>query len=258
MQSADEEESSFCRAAARLGWDPYAIDDRRRAQVLLLAERLGGLFEEAAPVLDPNDLEASADAIVEALEDAKGNALPLRCLGPLSKEVGGPEADADLEPERAGNALAKRLRQALGAPAVPLRTSGGPGPHAGRWILRVIEAVLRQAEPPCQGAVPLTRVVTATEDGLPGVAFRGRLGAGAATHLSAAALTEIMAGSGPNAILTKAMTDRQERSHAFAAELLAPASWLAERISGPAADHRTVQRTWQRSSTSPPVSWRTR
>ena len=238
VQSADDDESSFCRAAARLGWDPYAIDDRRRDQVLMLAERLGGLFDEAAPVLDPNDLEAGSRAIIDTLEEAKSNTLPVRCLGSLSKEVGGPEPDADLKPERAGSALAKRLRQALGAPAVPLRT----WEELARTLdvdPQVIEAVLRQAGPLAK--VPFVdAVVTATKDGLPGIAFRESSGRGLRLTFCRA-LAEIMAGSGPNAILTKAMTDRQERSHAFAAELLVPAAWLAEKISGPAADHRTVE-----------------
>ena len=238
VQSADDDESSFCRAAARLGWDPYAIEDRRREKVLLLAERLGGLFEEAAPVLDPNDLEASADAIVEALEDAKGNALPLRCLGPLSKEVGGPEADADLEPERAGNALAKRLRQALGAPAVPLRTLE----EVARTLdedPRVLEAVLQPADR-LSNLPFVDAVVTATENGLPGLAFRESSARGLRLSLCRA-LAEIVSAPETNALVTKALTDRQERNHAFAAELLAPAAWLSEKISGPAADHRTVE-----------------
>ena len=238
VPSADDEESSFCRAAARLGWDPYATDDRQRDQVLVLAERLGGLFDEAAPVLDPNDLEGDADAIVEALEEAKGNALSLRCLGALSKEVGAAEPVADLEPERAGSALAKRLRQALGARAVPLRT----WEELARTLdmdPQVIEAVLRQAEPLAK--VPFVdAVVTATEDGLPGVAVRGSSARGLRLTFCRS-LAEIMARSGPNAILTKAMTDRQERSHAFAAELLAPSAWLAEKTSGPAAAPRTVE-----------------
>ena len=237
VRSADDDESSFCRAAARLGWDPYAIDDRRRDQVLMLAERLGGLCEEAAPVLDPNDLEASADAIVETLEEAKGNALSLRRLAALPKEDG-PEPDADLEPERAGSALAKRLRQTLGAPAVPLRTWEALA-RTLDMDPQAIEAVLRQAGPLAK--VPFVdAVVTTTEDGLPGVAFVENSARGLRLTFCRA-LAEIMAGSGSNAILTKAMTDRQERSNAFAAELLAPASWLAEQISGPAADHRTVE-----------------
>ena len=238
VQSADDDESSFCRAAARLGWDPYAIDDWRREKVLMLAERLGGLFDEAAPVLDPSDLEGDADAIVEALEEAKGNALALRCLGTLSKEVGGPEPDADPEPERAGSALAKRLRQALGAPAVPLRTRE----ELARTLdvdPQVIEAVLRQAGPLAK--VPFVdAVVTATEDGLPVIAFRESSARGVRLTFCRA-LAEVVSAPGTNALVTKAMTDRQERSHAFAAELLVPAAWLAEKISGPAADHRTVE-----------------
>ena len=104
----------------------------------------------------------------------------------------------------------------------------------------MIEAVLRQAGPLAK--VPFVdAVVTATEDGLPGFAFREH--SARALRLSfCRALAEVVATPGTNGLVTKAMTDRQERSHAFAAELLAPASWLAERISGPAVDHRAVEK----------------
>ena len=250
VRSADDEESSFCRAAARLGWDPYAIDDQRRDQVLVLAERLGRLFDEAAPVLDPNDLEAGSLAIIETLEEARGNALPVRCLGALSKEVGGPEPDADLNPERAGGALAKRLRQALGAPAVPLRTLE----DVARTLdedPEVLEVVLRPAD--CLAKLPFVAgVVTATEDGFPGLAFRESSARGLRLSLCRA-LAEVVSAPGTNALVTTAMTDRQERSHAFAAELLAPASWLAEKISGPAADHRTVEKLAAQLDVTPRV-----
>ena len=39
VRSADAEEAEFCRAAAALGWDPYAMDDAKREQVLMLADR---------------------------------------------------------------------------------------------------------------------------------------------------------------------------------------------------------------------------
>ena len=39
VRSADVEEVEFCRVAAGLGWDPYAIDDAKREQVLMLAHR---------------------------------------------------------------------------------------------------------------------------------------------------------------------------------------------------------------------------
>ena len=40
IQSADDEEAQFCRAAAGLGWDPYDLDEEKRSWVLDLAERL--------------------------------------------------------------------------------------------------------------------------------------------------------------------------------------------------------------------------
>lgn len=41
VQAADVDEADFCRAAARQGWDPYAIDDAKRQEVLALADRSG-------------------------------------------------------------------------------------------------------------------------------------------------------------------------------------------------------------------------
>ena len=90
VRSADDEESSFCRAAARLGWDPYAIDDQRRDQVLVLAERLGRLFDEAAPVLDPNDLEAGSLAIIETLEEAGATHFPFDASGRCRRRSAAP------------------------------------------------------------------------------------------------------------------------------------------------------------------------
>ena len=39
VRFADVEEAEFCRVAAGLGWDPYAIDDAKREQVLMLGDR---------------------------------------------------------------------------------------------------------------------------------------------------------------------------------------------------------------------------
>ena len=237
IRSADEAESSFCRAAGRLGWDPYAIDDRQRDQVLVLAERLGVLFDEAAPILDPRDHEADCHAIMEALEEARGNALPLRHLEVLSQEGSGPRADADLDPERAGSTLAERLRQALGAPAEPLRTWEKLASTLGVEPKR-LEAVLRPRDRLAE--VPtIDGIVTRDEDGPPAFAFAEH----SAQRLRLSfcrALAEVVTAPGTNALVTKALTDRQERSHAFAAELLAPTSWLAERISEPVVRPKTI------------------
>ena len=239
IRSADDAESSFCRAAARLGWDPYAIDDRQRDQVLGLAERLGGLFEAAAPVLDSNDPEAGSHAIMEALDEAKGNPLPLRCIGVLLiKEGSAPAPDTEMDPERAGSALAVRVRQALGAPAEPLRTWKTLASTLDEDPKR-LEAVVRPCDRLAE-APSIDGVVTRAEDGSPAFGFAER--SARALRLSfCRALAEVVAAPEPSALLTTALTDRQDWSHAFAAELLAPADWLAERISEPIAKPETVE-----------------
>ena len=55
------------------------------------------------------------------------------------------------------------------------------------------------------------------------------------------ALAEVVATREPSALLTTALTDRQDRSCAFAAELLASASWLAERTPEPVVEPTTVE-----------------
>ena len=180
VRSADDDESSFCRAAARLGWDPYAIDHRRRDQVLVLAQRLGGLFDEAAPFLDPNDLEAGSRAIVEALQEAKGNALPLRCLGGTvegRRLRAGRRSGARVCGEctrKTAPPSARRTRRSASDP-------GGGGSHGGRGS-QGARSGAPAGRPPCQPTVRCR-----SGDGHRRRTARGRvpreLGAGTATHL---------------------------------------------------------------------------
>ena len=55
IQTTDEEETEFCKAAAGLGWDPYSLDNTDRDYVILLADKLGVLLDEALPALDTTD-----------------------------------------------------------------------------------------------------------------------------------------------------------------------------------------------------------
>ena len=41
IQGMDEQEVSFCKVAAGLGWDPYDLDDGKKDQVMMMAEQLG-------------------------------------------------------------------------------------------------------------------------------------------------------------------------------------------------------------------------
>ena len=111
IQGADEEESEFCRTAAGLGWDPYALDDTGRVWIPLVADNLGDLLGEALPALNAQS-PTTCFAITNAIERAKRNDLPLERLRLLRNETG-PDTGMEPSPWSAGYALARQLRQDL-------------------------------------------------------------------------------------------------------------------------------------------------
>ena len=123
IQTADDDESRFCAVAATLGWDPYDVNDEKRSKVLLLAEKLGDLLDEAAPALDASHLDEGYIAVQGAITHAKAqNGLALGCMRSLrgeSLDCG----SANERPWRAGWNLAARLRQDLGVDGEPLPTT---------------------------------------------------------------------------------------------------------------------------------------
>ena len=78
IQSADSDEFAFCSTVARLGWDPYAVEDSQQALVMKLAERLqGAVFDEAVSALDPDSLQEGCTAIIDAIADSKSHGILL-------------------------------------------------------------------------------------------------------------------------------------------------------------------------------------
>ena len=126
IQAADTEESKFCRVAAGLGWDPYALDDAERAAVLRLEDVLSEVvLEEAAAVLDAGDLDAEVAAVVSALETGKAASLSLerlRSLPTIRPVAGGGPWDA-------GYSLAQHLRRQLELDGGSACLDGGLGPR---------------------------------------------------------------------------------------------------------------------------------
>ena len=236
VRSADEDEVVLCRTAAGLGWDPYALDDTRRDQAFRLPERLGGLIDEAVPILDPEVLEAGCSVIVAAVKDARCHAPPLSRLARLCAELG-PEGEAGETPRNAGDALARHLRRSLRLEASPLPTMKRLADALGEKPTSLEKATA--PEGPLTGVPLLDGVIARRDDGCPAVALRPRPEPLLRFHLCRA-LGEVLASANDDALLTRASTDRQERNRAFAAELLAPSSWIKRRAPGQTVDAATV------------------
>lgn len=232
IRAAGADESKFCRVAAGLGWDPYAVDDAQRAAVLGLENLVSGaILEDAVAILDVDSLDADATAIAGAIEAGKAAGLSLERLRSLrtpTPPVAGPWTT--------GYALARRVRQRLDLDGAPLASTAALGDALGE-APDAIEAVIQPRR--FGAAALLDGVVTSDANGRP--AFAIRRGRDEARRFQfCRGLAEVLVSPGSDALLTQARTERQQRNRAFAAEFLAPSSGLRARVSGPAVDEDEV------------------
>lgn len=229
VQAADHDEAVFCKAAAGLGLDPYALDDEARASVMRLEEALDkDWFGEAIAVLDAERLDAQVASIAAVLEAGRSNGISLERLRSIDPLAAGRGAEQRVDrPWASGYALARHVRQELDLngtplPATPdLATALGEEPQALAGTMRATDF----------GVADLVNgVVTQDENGRPAIAVRSG-------HESARrfqfcrGLAEVLAAPDTDALLTQARSDRQQRSRAFAAEFLAPSAALRARVS---------------------------
>lgn len=248
IQQADNEESEFCKTAAGLGWDPYAIDDDALASILTLGQTLDGVaLEEAAAAIPLDNLSASVTALHSVLDYARQNILSLKSLTPLlyssldrqvlfETRLSPHDRSTNntwlrpferRDPWYEGYALARNLREILKLGRRPLPT------------LFVIASVLgespeqvKKVTRPKNFGFGLLLEGMVTRDDNSNFAF-----AFSATReeskrfLFCRALADVLTTPETSSVLTKARSWRQQRGRAFAAEFLAPSSAIRERVS---------------------------
>ena len=228
IQAADQDEAIFCKTAAGLGLDPYALDEAGRASVISLGAALNqDWFEEAVAVLDPEHIDAQLASIATMFQAGRSTSLSLDRLRSIGPPLAGARAEQQADkPWAAGYALARHVRQelALDGAALPstadLAHALGEDPDAVRAVIR----------PKNFGAADLVNgVVTQDDSGLP--AFAVRSGHDRARRFRfCRGLAEVLESPNSDALVTQARSDRQQRSRAFAAEFLAPADALRARV----------------------------
>ena len=235
IRGADEEESDYCKTAAGLGWDPYALDDTGRIWIPLIADNLGDLLGEALPALNAKS-PATCFTITNAIERAKHHDLPLEKLR-LLRDENRPDTGMEPSPWSAGYALARQLRQNLELGDGPIPTMNGLAEAIGEDV-----ALLRKATRPigCLAETPMVDgVVTRNANENPAFAFRRHAEAGRRFHFCRA-LAEVWISPGSDALLTRAYSESQQRNRAFAAEFLAPSSGLRSRVSAGVVDGEDI------------------
>ena len=165
------------------------------------------------------------------LEAGKAAGLSLERLRSLRTPI-----EPAASPWDAGYVLARRLRQRLALDGAPLASTAALG-HAIGEDPEAIETVTRPRH--FAAATLLDGVVTADANGRPAFAI-GRGRDEARRFQFCRGLAEVLLSPGSDALLTRARTDRQQRSRAFAAEFLAPSSGLKARVLSPVVDEDDV------------------
>ena len=236
VRAADAEEADFCRLAAGLGWDPYALDDAKCEEVLLLADRFGDALEEAVPALNADNTGEGWTIVEQALREAKRrNVLGLERVLSVRDRVFGVSAVESVS-WHAGYELARGLRRELNLDGEPLPTMGV---LAQALEDEAIDAATTRVPVDGRNAVLVDGLVTSDEDDAPAFAFRPRGEYGRRFHFCRA-IAEVLSRPAIDTLLTPARTERQQRNRAFAAEFLAPASGLSSRVHRSTLDEEDV------------------
>lgn len=245
VQGADDEETSFCETAAGLGWDPYDLDESKRHHVFRLADELGPLRGEALPVLGSlNPLEESY-AIASALVEARTSGLQLRSLRPLmdaGKMSGG-------HPWEVGYRLAQGARKHLGLNGNLIPSTASLADALNEDVTSLERAI--RPVPPLERVRLVDGVVTGGKDNDISFGLR-KAGEHGQRFLFCRALGEVISADG-DALITRSHTDRQQCNRAFAAEFLAPAHSLKQRISRQIVDGEDLNDLAEEYGVSPQV-----
>lgn len=231
IRGADAEEMLFCETAAGLGWDPYDLDEDRQSQVIRLTKELGPLCGEATSIIDASRLSEESSKIVAALETARTterNRLHIRSLESMLKARRSPAS----YPWQVGWNLASQARKRLNLDGQPIPTM-----ESLAEALEIEGEALEQATQPVSALYGFRLMDGVVADGPHATISLGLRSKSEHGRRFAfcRALAEMMTSEG-DALLTRGSTDRQRSNRAFAAEFLAPASGLRQRIFQPILD----------------------
>lgn len=234
IQTAGKDEVEFCRALASLGLDPYDTDSEYSELVIHAAQTLSSVdLEVLVTSAAPGRLRGDIDWIGDAESRLKSSHSDWSRLTKLDQLSGPDPSRSSAEPWRHGYEAAQYVRHSLGvasgqpfdfgdllAYSVVPSSDDGLIALAGAWG-ESVGVVLGQKRGPNATrfvqARAMWRFVTRTED-----------------------TTRILIGSGHS------QASQMER--AFAAELLAPAEAIAERLASGASDTEVLAEHFQVSA----------
>jgi hypothetical protein len=210
---AGDDEREFCRTVARLGLDPYSVDDPTATDVIDIAGSLPGeLVADFFDSAEASTLATAAEWTKRAMVAAsRASNRASRQVSPLYEMVSRCAVADSERPWVTGYAMARQVRHALGTPDTD---PFDPGPWVG----------LGQVGSPSRG---VQGIVTVHGDRCGLVLGGPRTGIPTRRFGQARALGRVLAHPQQHSFVLSAARGQNERvAGAFAAELLAPAEGI--------------------------------
>jgi hypothetical protein len=218
VRRVDDDEEEFCLAAARLGLDPYSEALEAQSDILRAAEELNGhVLEDFLDAVSPRAIGAGLDWISnarrlmsKATSEDKVEVLALR------KQISRRGVRRHARPWELGWLQASEVRSALGTPL------------GDTFALdNLVDSQTRKIDDRGLQAVGGT-----AREATPVVVLGRRQPSETRRFTLARALWHVLYERETLFLVTRAYTDRQKTERAFAAELLAPAQGIQERLGG--------------------------
>jgi len=230
LQTLSAEEEEFCEIAAALGLDPFGLDTKTESRIIEAAESIPAKLQRdfliAASV---NDLAAEASDVSLAYASAHGNEAILKSIMEMRTDMTKSVTQPGISPWSRGYLAAQRLRETIEITKAPLSSFDDIAK-----ALRVTNGDLQAALVTVSKATGVYDAVVATNrHKSPAFALSGLHSEAAQRFHFCRGLYEFLHGTdnGPW-LVTRSFSDTQKQNRAFAAEFLAPALALRERVSG--------------------------
>lgn len=221
LNSLDADEREFSRAAALLGVDPFDVSDALADEIVeFWGSADPSVREDALAAANGDSLAHVGRWLFRSLEDL-GEAASGGGWAELRRALPQPSA---AEPWKRGYDLARSVRRQLGA-------------HGDRFDFTLDDSLALR---PHERQTPSARIQGLVAADAPACVVAPREESGK-RFLMARALGDYLGRTEPGpALLSVLATDRQARSRAFAAELLAPSESLRRRLRGGPAEPEQV------------------
>ena len=222
----DPEEEAFCRAAALLGKDPYALESAE-ADVII---RTAGSLPES--ILDDflllSDWHTIADQAALLRQDLDWVRHRPEKWDRLQRVRGSfPAVPLRGAPWQQGYDFASQLRRELG-----VRENISPSSYEGLagWLDLPVEVLKNSVHDSAYRAPGMEALVAENTTGSPAFVLRPKGRPESRIFSFCRGLCEYLLSPGAPSLVTGANTERQKRNRAFAAQFLAPADTIKKRL----------------------------